>query len=169
MRALDNTKETYGFVLETINSNTEQRNRTVSMDNTFSLCANLVSFEEGFSIPDGVHHMLDTFYGCTSLVRLPDSFSIPNTVRVMNSTFYGCTSLSTLPEGFTIPSGMININAIFGGCSALEATVIINANPKMYSDCFEGVKHLNLTGTSTMLNTLAEPYKIDGNVTVIVQ
>ena len=66
----------------------------------------------------------------------------------------------------TIPSSVTSMYEIFSGCTNLTGTIIINANPTSYSECFYGTeKPIVLTGSSTMLQTLANTAN-KGNVTV---
>lgn len=141
VRAIEN-KETYGWVLESINANEQNPNKIVMMSSTFYNYDKMKSLKEGFKIPVGVIDCYGTFEYCSGLESLPDGFIIPNTVYDMSGMFYNCTKL--------------------------VATITINAEPRTYTECFKGVKSVQLTGTSTMLNTLKNTGD-EGTVSVVVK
>ena len=150
-----------------------------SMEKTFYECSSLIQTPE---IPSSVTSMVWTFYNCSSLTQAPKipssvtsmdkTFSecssliqapeIPSSVTNMNETFYNCRSLTQAP---IIPSSVKNMTYTFSGCTSLTGTVTINADPTVYTDCFEETtKPITLTGTSTMLSALAGTAN-NGNVT----
>ncbi|MBE5963586.1 MAG: sigma-70 family RNA polymerase sigma factor [Lachnospira sp.] len=120
----------------------------IDMYYTFSGCSSLV---EAPVIPEKVTNMRCTFWGCTSLVEAP---VIPDTVTNMYYTFSGCSSLVEAP---IIPESVTDMTYTFAGCTSLTGTVIINANPDYYINCFEYIflekQNITLSGAS---NKLAE-------------
>ena len=120
-----------------------------SMYNTFEDCSNLTTAPE---IPNSVTDMTGTFKGCSRLTTAPE---IPNSVTNMSITFEGCSSLTTAPE---IPNSVTNMSWTFCSCSKLEGTIVINANPTRYVDCFRNAatqsSGLVVTGSSNKLDEL---------------
>ena len=133
-----------------------------SLYSTFSNCSSLKTYEESededgdfsnYILPSGLTSIYSTFYNCTSLTKAP---IIPSRIRSMEKTFSNCSKLTKAP---VIPSGVTNMQYTFQGCSALTGIVEINADPTSYSSCFNGTsKPITLTGTSTMLETIASEY-----------
>ena len=154
---LDKTKSSYGAILESINGKP-----IIDMNCTFGNCTSLTVAPV---IPSTVTNMYETFYNCKSLTTAP---KIPNSVVNMNSTFYFCSLLQTMSA---IPESVTNMHQTFYDCKSLTGTVTINANPTHYTDCFyisTVGKPLTLTGSSTMLRTLANT-NVDSYRTIIVQ
>ncbi len=120
-----------------------------NMESTFAGCTSLVKAPV---IPYGVTNLYSTFQGCTSLVEAPE---IPETVTNMAVTFTSCTSLVKAP---VIPESVTYMNATFLGCTSLTGEIIINASPRDYGRCFQGVKmasqKIKLSGSSTLLSEL---------------
>lgn len=158
VKVVDNTKTTYGRVLESINNVT-----IVSFDEIFGYCENLTkisedfvvpesvktmsfafgacsqlkSLPEGFAIPYGVVDLSAMFESCWMLEALPDSFKVPNTVEYMRCMFIEDEALTHLPKDFTIPEKVEDIDDMFEGANLEPGTVIIiDANPTSYSVCF---------------------------------
>ena len=126
------------------------------MSNSFAECTNLTTAP---TIPSSVTVMVCTFYGCRSLTIAP---TIPSSVTNMEFTFEYCTSLKKAP---TIPSSVTDMYSTFRYCTNLQGTIEINANPKLYTNCFYGAATegtgLVVTGASTMLDTLIATKKSD--------
>jgi hypothetical protein len=105
--------------------------------------------------------MSEAFDGCTALIQAP---SIPSGVKYMSDTFAYCTALTQAP---VIPAGVTKMNRLFYNCHRLTGAVTIHANPAEYSNCFyQTVQPITLSGSSTVLNELAETNATKGNVTV---
>lgn len=82
-------------------------------------------------------------------------------VTSMAYTFYYCTNLVTAPE---IPDSVISMEYTFKGCTSLTGTIVIDANPEYYLECFTNTTQpIKLTGLSTKLNGLASTAN-NGNV-----
>lgn len=73
----------------------------------------------------------------------------------MSEAFSHCESLKIAPE---IPNSVINMNWAFQYCLSMSGNMVINANPKQYTECFYAVnfegQNLTLTGTLTMIEEL---------------
>jgi hypothetical protein len=71
------------------------------------------------------------------------------------NTFYGCTSVKYAP---VIPSTVLDMYQTFANCKSLTGTIIINANPNRFAQCFYGVdfqlQNLTLGGASSILGPL---------------
>ena len=107
-----------------------------------------------------VTNLKNTFYGCSKLEVAP---KIPNSVTNLDATFAGCSNLSSISA---IPRSVINMNATFSQCTNLSGVIKIDANPTTYNYCFQSTtKPITLTGSSTMLQALADTAK-EGNVSV---
>ena len=124
------------------------------------------------AIPDSVTTMGDAFRGCSKLTVAPKlsnkvvdlsyAFSgtaitvapaIPNSVKNMKNTFYNCKSLTTVSK---IPSSVTDMTMTFNNCTALTGTIVIDATPTKYDDCFYGItKSILLKGNSTNLKQIA--------------
>lgn len=187
VKIADNTKTTCGVVLESINGKMITRmdgmyyrsaittlpddfvvpSSVTSMMGMF-IYSKITTLPDGFNPPSNVTGMWGMFYGCSNLSALPANFTIPSNVEDVNQMFFDCTNLTSLSNKFIIPSNVKIMDSMFWGCSFLSATVTINANPTRYNNCFTGVKAVTLTGTSTMLQALAET-DTNGNVTVAAQ
>ena len=114
-RVLDNTKTTYGEIIDSING------KPIYMYGTFVNCKSLTTSPV---IPSTVTHMGYTYFNCTSLTAAPE---IPNTVIDMQQTFDGCINLT----------GTITINGTpnhHGNC--LRGTQIT----EILGNCQEDVK-----------------------------
>lgn len=141
-----------------------------NMSNTFCGCNELV---EAPIIPEKVTLLENTFTGCYKLCTYKGSqdeegdfsnYVIPSGVTTMQSTFNSCSLLITSP---VIPSNVTNMSNTFRSCYKLKGVIEINANPTSYSYCFTNTTGaITLTGTSTMLETLADGYN---NVTVATE
>lgn len=123
------------------------------------------SFGNGSNILDKFNHsdasyvMYYTFYGRTDIT----SVAFPNGVRRLDFCCEGCTSLATVS---TIPSTVVTMQATFKGCTSLAGEIVINANTTMQGQAFYNTTQtIVLTGTSTVLNTLANTAN-NGNVYV---
>lgn len=148
-------------------------NRVEKMRNTFGRCINLketpyipdsvidfhqtfascINLEKVTNLPQYMEIFSNTFYGCTNLKSVPNT--IPNTVLNMTSTFQG----SGLIEAPDIPSSVKNMSHTFRECHNLEGTLIINANPDTYLNCFYNCStnitgNLVLKGSSNILSDL---------------
>ena len=121
----------------------------LDMVETFSGCSSL---KEAPAIPEGVTSLMHTFSGCSSLVKAP---VIPESVVNMGATFAECTALTEAPR---IPKGVMEMTRTFANCISLSGTIIIDANPTEYAECFAiyNFEALNLefAGESTMLEEL---------------
>ena len=161
------------------------------MWDTFARCTSLTTAPE---IPSSVTDMGSTFSGCTSLITAPE---IPSNVTDMGNTFYGCTSLTTAPE---IPSSVTNMRGAFYNCSNLEkapsvisnnvkylggdiyshgafegctkltGSIIINANPSVYTNCFRYAStasgtNLVVSGSSNVLDEIIATKSSNSNIT----
>ena len=139
----DKSLKTYGEIRETILSAP-----VIGLYGTFEGCESL---ETAPAIPNTVTYLYYVFHDCTSLKTAP---VIPNSVTSLTGTFYGCTSLTTVPA---IPKNVDDMTCTFQSCSSLTGTVEIHANPTTYDRCFNNTsKSIVLTGTSTILNELAQ-------------
>jgi hypothetical protein len=103
---LDDTKTTYGEILESIASKP-----ITSVSGTFMNCTNLTTSPK---IPNSVKLMDSTYSKCRKLSTTPQ---LPNSVVSMVGTFSSCLSLNTVP---VIPDGVTNINGIFNTCQGLR-------------------------------------------------
>lgn len=121
----------------------------ITLNNSFGACKSLTKAPE---IPDTVTDMESAFAFCIRLVEAPE---IPTAVTNMQSTFLGCVSLINAP---TIPAGVKNLKRTFYDCAALTGTVIIDANPTEYEECFEAVylkkQNIEVGGTSAILEEI---------------
>lgn len=88
----------------------------------------------------------------------------------MANTFQNDISLI---EATDIPETVINVSGCFQGCSKLKGSIIINGNPKSYSNFLSDAAvatTLDLQGKSKMLDILAQqgdenPYiTVNGNI-----
>ena len=124
-------------------------NSVENLSSTFAHCQNLKTASQ---IPNGVESLSSTFENCYSLVNVPE---IPNSVTSLFYTFSGCEKLQTAP---IISTNVTDMRGVFEKCTNLTSSVIINANPLEYENCFHGVdftaQNLTLSGTSTMLDEL---------------
>ncbi len=86
-----------------------------------------------------------------NIVRSP---RIPNSVESMADTFHGCSKLTNIDK---IPSSVQHMDYAFWGCN-LNGTIIIDANPISYNNWvgWSGEGNITITGSSSMLNELAE-------------
>ena len=128
---------------------------------TFWGCTSLTAAPE---IPSSVTNMWSTFEGCTSLTTAPE---IPSSVTRMRWTFKDCTSLTTAPE---IPSSVTDMGSTFSGCTSLTGNLVINANPKYYSNCLNNAStaagtNLVVSGTSTLLDEIIATKSANSNIT----
>ena len=132
-RVIDNTKEYYRPVIESINGvnishlkytyegcknlkEIPELPSTISyLANTFSNCTSLKSINQ---LPDGTSTMFYTFYGCTNLTNVS---ALPNNIKNMAGAFRGCTSLKTIPS---IPLTVKSLHQTFY-VSGLEIAPII--------------------------------------------
>ena len=156
----------------------------VDMSGTFSGCKIL---KEAPELPNSVTDLSQTFEHCTSLSMPPD---IPENVIYMSGTFDECWNLEQAPQipyGVTdmkfvirgcklitmapvIPGTVEDMTAAFQDCSGLTGTIIIDANPTYYEQCFSRVdfekQGIVLGGSSNMLEELkvtSELYEPDEN------
>jgi len=167
VRVIDQTKTTYGPILESINGEAITSLRSTftncgitsapaipsgvtNMYCAFQSCKKLTDISN-IVIPDGVTNMDLAFQDCKSL-KDASTLLIPSAVTKMQQTFNGCTNLEDAP---IIPSNVSNVNFLFQGCTSLTGTVTINTNAYVYHT-FSGVdfetQNINLAGTSTKLD-----------------
>lgn len=176
VRVKDTSKTSYGEILNEIagkpvtamiftfeNCTNLKTSPTIpdSVTDMYGAFVNCSSLVNAPIIPDGVTGLYQTFFRCTSLTTAP---TIPNSVTEMTNTFSNCTSLTTAP---TIPNSVTEMSGIFDTCTSLTGTIEINADViYSYRYCFANTsKPITLTGSSTMLSTLAAT-ATRGNVTV---
>ena len=151
IRVLDSSKTEYEPAISEIN------NRPVAyLDSTYRDCSNLLKAP---LIPNTAINLNYTFTNCTSLIEAP---IIPENVTTLHETFYGCISLVSAP---VIHENITSAPCLFMGCTSLTGEVIINAtNMNEEINMFLNTKKpITLTGSSTILETIAEKYD---NVTV---
>ena len=107
------------------------------------------------------------FENCINLKKAP---IIPDSVESMANTFQNDISLI---EATDIPGAVTNVSGCFQGCSKLKGSIIINGNPKSYSNFLSDAAvatTLDLQGKSKMLDILAQqgdenPYiTVNGNI-----
>lgn len=71
----------------------------------------------------------------------------------IKETFKDCVFLTTSPA---IPNNVKDMSSAFYGCSSLTGTIMIYANPDLFTECFSGIsKPVTLMGSSTVLSVLA--------------
>ncbi len=129
VRVLDNTKTTYGTILESINGKP-----VTDMSSTFEGCTSLVTAP---AIPSSVTDMSSTFRDCASLVVGP---IIPESVKTMGYTFYGCSSLKNVQA---IPYGVVYMKCAFGDCTSLVTVPGIPSSVTNLDSAFRGCTSLN--------------------------
>ncbi len=128
VRVLDDTKTSYGPILESINSND-----VTGLDRTFYGCKNLKASP---IIPNNTTSMFRTFSGCTSLSEAP---RIPDKVENMGNAFLGCVSLKYAPA---LPSSVTNLSGTFNYCTSLISVPDISNVTKVpylthtFEDCY---------------------------------
>lgn len=153
---LDNTKTTYGLILESVNGEVVN-----AVDCTFYSCGLLESFPDDFVIPSGAESAFYMFSNCHKLKSLPEGFTIPNGVKNVNKFFENCGKLTKLPDGFAIPDSVTNMSYMFSDCDAL---VSLPAGVKIP----DGVKNLEgLFIRCGALQGLPEGFKIPNSVTTV--
>lgn len=91
--------------------------------------------------------------GTSGNKNIEESPKIPSGIESMGSTFQYCTSLKKIDK---IPSSVKSISYAFMGCESLEGTIVIDANPENYYNWISGNKEVTITGSSKILNELAE-------------
>lgn len=124
----------------------------------FSGCENILEadFSKGIQMADSM------YAGC---INLEKSNSLPDSIKHINYMFKDAISLKTVPN---IPASVESASNTFAGCRKLEGEMVIDGVPRTYSSFFTGAcegKKLNLTGSSPMLEVLANTSK-SGNITV---
>lgn len=163
VRAIDESKSTYGEILENINGapvNDMQftfsgcylletapviPESVLFMESTFKDCKSLT---EAPIIPQSVVYMFNTFYGCTSLEVAPE---LPRDLEVLTGAFDACTSLKTAP---VIPYGVTDMKLTFAGCTALTEAPVIPDSVTNLSWAFAHCN--NLAKVSTISNNVID-------------
>lgn len=100
------------------------------LSHTYKNCHSLV---KAAVIPNGVIDMWGTFYDCNSLVQAP---RIPESVKIMDFTFARS------------PLGSYEEYKLF------NTTVVIDANPTSYGQCFSYIKNITVTGKTELKEEL---------------
>ena len=92
-----------------------------------------------------------TFYHCD----ITEAPKIPYGVISMASTFQGSLFLK---KGTKIPSTVKSVSYCFSNCKVLEGTIIIDADPEDYNQCFSGAgtsgSGIIVKGKSSMLDEI---------------
>lgn len=149
---------------------------------TFTSCVNL---EIPPVLPTNLENMYGLFYNCNSLKYAPE---FPETVRDMSHSFVFCKKIESFPK---LPSNVIELNGAFAhnpslkkaphipksvehmketfiDCPNLEGTIVIDANPSVYTRCFLQTalygNGLVLTGKSNMLDELLNTKSTNANI-----
>lgn len=96
-------------------------------------------------LPEHIIDLEDAFMDCTSLKTITN---IPSQAISLHQTFSGCTSLESF--NLPIPSSVLLMGNTFYNCTNLTGEIIVNANPKDTTYCFEKtVKPITITGSCT--------------------
>lgn len=157
VNAIDNKKQVYGDILDTINGKP-----ITSIRSTFHACKSMPTVPH---IPNTVTNMDFAFYGCTSLTDL-SSFIIPNSVTTVWGTFTNCTGLTKAPA---IPSSVSWLRTTFEGCTSLTADGLpqLSEGLEQMTGTFSGCTNLedlasyNIPSTVTSMdNTFANCSKL---------
>ena len=152
-RVLDDEKQYYDNILESINDN-----HIIGAEYAFSQCYQLVKSPK---LPNTITNLKGTFYSCKKLETAPelppqttslgDTFhsckslkiapKIPNTLNILWRTFAYCENLEVAPD---IPDKIQKLEYTFQNCYNLKTAPIIHKNVQGLSYAFAGCK--NLTG-----------------------
>ena len=143
---IDNSQTTYGPILDSIG-----KTPVTLMIHTFNGCYSMTQAPE---IPDTITCMANAFTQCTSLINPP---TIPNGVIDLNSTFTDCDNLEQAPH---IPESVKLMEMTFArsflswGSKLHNTTVVIDANPEYFEDCFSQIRNITVTGKTSLKEEL---------------
>ena len=186
VRVLDNSKSSYGSILENINgkpvtgmvgtyvrcelfndaSKIQIPNTVIYMDETFKACYNLTDLSH-LIIPNTVTEMRETFEGCAYLEKVP---ALPDSVVEIPYIFYSCSMLSEVPE---IPENVTNITGAFSGTKIKTAPIIpskVESMQVLFLNCSEltgeVVINANPTYYDDCFKKTTQPITITGSTTL---
>lgn len=155
-----------------------------TMFTTFNSCKNL---EIPPVLPPKLQNMYGLFYNCNALKYAPD---FPETVTNMGQSFVFCKKIESFPK---LPNNVVNLNGAFAhnpslktapnipvsvetleetfiDCPNLEGTIVIDANPTVYTNLFwETALYGNglvLTGSSNLLQEFVNTKSDNSNITL---
>lgn len=111
VRVSDNSKTTYGQILEEIN-----RQNVITLEGTFANCKSLKSLQDYFLVPRNIENVNWLFYQCEKMNSLPVTFEMPDRVKSAAWSFYACTSLKALPDGLRMSKSMRDVSYMFADC-----------------------------------------------------
>lgn len=143
---IDNSQTTYGPILDSIG-----KTPVTLMIHTFNGCYSMTQAPE---IPDTITCMANAFTQCTSLINPP---TIPNGVIDLNSTFTDCDNLEQAPH---IPESVKLMKMTFArsflswGSKLHNTTVVIDANPEYFEECFSQIRNITVTGKTSLKEEL---------------
>ena len=143
---IDNSQTTYGPILDSIG-----KTPVTLMIHTFNGCYSMTQAPE---IPDTITCMANAFTQCTSLINPP---TIPNGVIDLNSTFIDCDNLEQAPH---IPESVKLMEMTFArsflswGSKLHDTTVVVDANPEYFDDCFSQIRNITVTGKTSLKEEL---------------
>ena len=83
----------------------------------FSSCKNLITIQDGLTIPKNTTNTAHMFADCVKITELPSSIFDLEFIRQLTGNvdrmFANCDKLTTINRGFTIPPNVTNIKTIF--------------------------------------------------------
>lgn len=175
VRVIDNSKVTYGEILESINGAD-----ITALKSTFHYCSNLTTAP---AIPSTVTSLEGAFYGCRSLETYIDSassagdfsgYSLPDGTTNMTNTFGYCVLLERSPA---IPDNVVEMSGTYASCEKLAEAPVIPVNVTSLKSTFErtaittvpiipsNVTNLSETFSGcTSLTTIPDNFEISSNV-----
>ena len=140
VRVLDDSKTSYGALLESISNKP-----VVTLYATFHGCKSLITAPK---MPNTVKNIDSAFGGCSSLKTAP---VISNNAVTMNSTFMDCTSLTVPP---VIPNSVTDMTGAFERCINITKAPILPPNLKRLYNTFAGCT--SLTVAPVIPNTVTD-------------
>lgn len=157
---LDNKKEEYGLILESIAGKP-----IVSLALTFVGCRSL---KNAPLIPKSVRKMNGAFLDCRELTMPP---VIPEDMEDMSFAFSGCVSLVDAPA---IPSNVVDMESTFADCRSLAKAPSVPSNVTNLAftfSCCESLRHApeiprsvtNMEGTFEHCEALTGSVAINAN------